>query len=269
MSRPDGGGGRSSGAGTTPDAPLLPQCGRGLREKSAGGDSCSDHSCPPSGKSAYNCFDYCRAAGVRTMATNARIKRNTTTTRSLSRERKRMAATSFTINGKAASVEAEPDTPLLWVVREHLKLTGTKFGCGSGLCGACTVHIDGKAVRSCQISVSKVAGQKGHHHRRPVAERPASAAEGLGRRAGAAMRLLPVRPDHAGGGAARHEQEADARADRHAHGRQHLPLRHLSAHRARHSTRGSGGLSHDHSDQERFDRYQHQPARLRCRCGQA
>ena len=71
-----------------------------------------------------------------------------------------MAATTFTINGKTASVEAEPDTPLLWVVREHLKLTGTKFGCGSGLCGACTVHVDGKAVRSCQISVSKVAGKK-------------------------------------------------------------------------------------------------------------
>ena len=71
-----------------------------------------------------------------------------------------MAATAFTINGKAANVEAEPETPLLWVVREHLKLTGTKFGCGSGLCGACTVHIDGKAARSCQISVSKVAGKK-------------------------------------------------------------------------------------------------------------
>jgi len=72
----------------------------------------------------------------------------------------RMAAITLTINGKAASVEAEPDTPLLWVVREHLKLTGTKFGCGSGLCGACTVHIDGKAMRSCQLAVSKVAGKK-------------------------------------------------------------------------------------------------------------
>jgi isoquinoline 1-oxidoreductase alpha subunit len=71
-----------------------------------------------------------------------------------------MAAISVTVNGKAATVEAEPDTPLLWVVREHLKLTGTKFGCGSGLCGACTVHIDGKAMRSCQIAVSKVAGKK-------------------------------------------------------------------------------------------------------------
>jgi isoquinoline 1-oxidoreductase alpha subunit len=69
-------------------------------------------------------------------------------------------AVSFTINGKAASVEAEADTPLLWVVREHLKLTGTKFGCGSGLCGACTVHLEGKAVRSCQVGLKDVAGKK-------------------------------------------------------------------------------------------------------------
>lgn len=67
---------------------------------------------------------------------------------------------SFTINGKATTVEVEPDTPLLWVVREDLNLPGTKFGCGAGLCGACTVHIDGKAMRSCQTAVSKVAGKK-------------------------------------------------------------------------------------------------------------
>ncbi len=67
---------------------------------------------------------------------------------------------SLTINGKAADVEAEVDTPLLWVLREHLKLTGTKFGCGAGLCGACTVHIEGKAMRSCQIAVSQVEGKK-------------------------------------------------------------------------------------------------------------
>jgi isoquinoline 1-oxidoreductase alpha subunit len=68
-------------------------------------------------------------------------------------------AISFTLNGKAASVEAELDTPLLWVVREHLKMTGTKFGCGAGLCGACTVHVDGKAIRSCLVAVSQVAGK--------------------------------------------------------------------------------------------------------------
>ena len=67
---------------------------------------------------------------------------------------------SFTINGKKASVDADADTPLLWVVRDHLQLTGTKFGCGAGLCGACTVHVDGKAVRSCQTAVSHVAGKK-------------------------------------------------------------------------------------------------------------
>jgi isoquinoline 1-oxidoreductase alpha subunit len=66
----------------------------------------------------------------------------------------------LTVNGNAVSVAAEPDTPLLWVLREHLKLTGTKFGCGSGLCGACTVHIDGKSVRACQVAASQASGKK-------------------------------------------------------------------------------------------------------------
>jgi isoquinoline 1-oxidoreductase alpha subunit len=66
---------------------------------------------------------------------------------------------SFTVNGKSASVEAAPETPLLWAVREHLKLTGTKYGCGVGMCGACTVHLDGRAVRSCQTPVAMVAGK--------------------------------------------------------------------------------------------------------------
>ena len=71
-----------------------------------------------------------------------------------------MPAVAFTINSMTVTVEAEPDTPLLWVVREHLKLTGTKFGCGSGLCGACTVHLDGVAVRSCQVPFEQVGGKK-------------------------------------------------------------------------------------------------------------
>src|SRR5476651_2383730 len=68
-------------------------------------------------------------------------------------------AFALTVNGKAQSVDTDANTPLLWVVREHLKLTGTKFGCGAGLCGACTVHVDGKAVRSCQTTMSEVAGK--------------------------------------------------------------------------------------------------------------
>jgi len=64
----------------------------------------------------------------------------------------------FNVNGQQVSVDAEKDTPLLWAIREHLKLTGTKFGCGAGLCGACTVHVNGKAVRSCQTALSEVDG---------------------------------------------------------------------------------------------------------------
>jgi isoquinoline 1-oxidoreductase alpha subunit len=66
---------------------------------------------------------------------------------------------SFTVNAKPATSDAPPDTPLLWVIREQLKLTGTRFGCGAGLCGACMVHIDGKRAFSCQTAVSEVAGR--------------------------------------------------------------------------------------------------------------
>ena len=66
----------------------------------------------------------------------------------------------FTVNGVRREVGVDPNTPLLWVLREHLKLTGTKFGCGIASCGACTVHIDGKADKSCQVSLSAVAGKK-------------------------------------------------------------------------------------------------------------
>jgi isoquinoline 1-oxidoreductase subunit alpha len=67
---------------------------------------------------------------------------------------------SFTLNEKQISVEADPGTPLLWVIRDHVGLTGTKYGCGAGLCGACTVHVNGRAQRSCQTAVSSVEGAK-------------------------------------------------------------------------------------------------------------
>ena len=62
------------------------------------------------------------------------------------------------VNGKSVVVAAEPDTPLLWAIREHLELTGTKYGCGAGHCGACIVHVDGRAVNSLQLSFSRAAG---------------------------------------------------------------------------------------------------------------
>jgi len=67
--------------------------------------------------------------------------------------------TSLKINGKSVTVNAEPDTPLLWVIRDEVGLTGTKFGCGMALCGACTVHLEGAPVRSCQTLLSAAAGK--------------------------------------------------------------------------------------------------------------
>ena len=67
---------------------------------------------------------------------------------------------SLNVNGKTAAVDAEPDMPLLWALREDLQLTGTKFGCGMALCGACTVHLDGVAVRSCSTPISAAAGKQ-------------------------------------------------------------------------------------------------------------
>ena len=67
--------------------------------------------------------------------------------------------TRLTVNGQLHEVDADPDTPLLWVLREQLGLTGTKYGCGIAECGACTVHIDGEAVRSCSTPVSTVEGR--------------------------------------------------------------------------------------------------------------
>ena len=68
--------------------------------------------------------------------------------------------TVLTVNGVSQVVDAPADTRLLWVIREHLRLTGTKFGCGLGLCGACTVHLNGEAVRSCQIEIGDAEGSK-------------------------------------------------------------------------------------------------------------
>src|ERR1051326_2509365 len=69
-------------------------------------------------------------------------------------------AIGFILNGNSQSVDVDPQMPLLWVLRDTLNMTGTKFGCGAALCGACTVHINGEATRSCQMPISSVAGKK-------------------------------------------------------------------------------------------------------------
>ena len=69
-------------------------------------------------------------------------------------------AFTFTLNGKSTTVETDPQMPLLWVLRDTLNMTGTKFGCGMALCGACTVHINGEAARSCMTAISSVAGKR-------------------------------------------------------------------------------------------------------------
>ena len=71
-----------------------------------------------------------------------------------------MAQYILSVNGEPRTVDAEPDMPLLWVLRDLLNLTGTKYGCGMGLCGACTVHIDGSAMRSCQTAISDATGKQ-------------------------------------------------------------------------------------------------------------
>ena len=71
-------------------------------------------------------------------------------------------AVSFRLNGRPVTLDADDDTPLLWAIREHFGLTGTKFGCGRSLCGACTVHLDGGAIRSCVTRISAVEGRDVH-----------------------------------------------------------------------------------------------------------
>ena len=141
------------------------------------------------------------------------------------------------VNGKVHDIEADRDTPLLWVLREQLGLTGTKFGCGQGLCGSCAVLIDGEAIAACSLPLSTVEGKGDHHHRGAGAERRAAPrAAGLARPRRAAMRLLPERHDHGGGRPAEQKPEADRR--RHRRGdHQHLSLRHLRPGARGHSPR--------------------------------
>ena len=71
-----------------------------------------------------------------------------------------MAIFNLSINGKQHQVDVDPSTPILWVLRDHLNLTGTKYGCGIAMCGACTIHVEGIAMRSCQLSIAQIGNQK-------------------------------------------------------------------------------------------------------------
>ena len=138
------------------------------------------------------------------------------------------------VNGQMQSFDGDPSMPLLWYLRDELGLTGTKFGCGVALCGACTVHIDGQAARACATAVSDVAG------------RSVTTIEGLDRDGNhpvqKAWRALNVPQcgycqagqNHAGRGALGDDKESVRGRDQRRHERQHLPLRLLSAHHCRH-----------------------------------
>jgi aerobic-type carbon monoxide dehydrogenase small subunit (CoxS/CutS family) len=150
----------------------------------------------------------------------------------------------LTVNGRAVSLDAEPDMPLLWAVREELKLTGSKFGCGAAQCGACTMHVAGAPVRACLTPISSVEGAQ------------VVTIEGIAKDAiGQAVQAAWVEHDVAQCGycqsgtgherrcAAEGQQEAQRRADRRGHGRQPVPLWHLPPHPRRHPCgRGQAGL---------------------------
>jgi len=100
----------------------------------------------------------------------------------------------LTINGKSFELDADPKMPLLWAIRDYANFTGTKYGCGVALCGACTVHIDGEPVRSCQMQVRDAVGRK------VTTIEGVEGNEGGARRLASArcrpMRILPIRSDH-------------------------------------------------------------------------
>ncbi len=124
----------------------------------------------------------------------------------------------LTINGRSRRVTADPEMPLLWVLRDLLRMTGTKYGCGVGVCGACTVHENNAAVRSCQIPLSKAAGKS------------YTTIEGLSPDGGHPCQLLPAWNDHGRRGAVDSNDKPDGSTDRRGDVGPGLSLRDLSAH---------------------------------------
>jgi hypothetical protein len=135
------------------------------------------------------------------------------------------------VNGTSHDVDVDGDTPLLWVLRDVLGMTGTKFGCGKALCGACTVHVDGVATRSCITSIDSIDASE-------ITTIEAVGATAAGAKIQKAwlahevpaMRLLPVRPDHVRVSASRQQSSSNRCQYRRRDVRQYLPLRDLRPH---------------------------------------
>ena len=155
--------------------------------------------------------------------------------------------TTLNVNGRQHNVDLPADTPLLWVLRDELGLTGTKFGCGIALCGACTVHVDGQPVRSCLTPISARRGQAGHRPSRPSA-RTRSARRCRPRGSSSACRSAATarRADHVRDGAAQAQAQAHRRRHRRRDERQHLPLRDVRAHPRRHQAGGGPARRRQH-----------------------
>lgn len=136
-----------------------------------------------------------------------------------------MAAYKLTVNGKIFDVEAEPDTPLLWILREWLDLTGTKFGCGVNTCGACNVLIDGRALRSCQTPVRICEGRS----ITTIEGLSADGSESMGRNECAAMRLLSTRTNDRTHRFTQSNQKTNERANSIRYESAVVPLRYLSS----------------------------------------
>ena len=133
------------------------------------------------------------------------------------------------VNQQDRSYEGDPEMPLMWYLRDELTLTGTKFGCGVGLCGACTVHVDGKAVRSCVVSMKDVSGCA-DHHRRAVGGWQSSGAKGMADGECSAVRLLSAWANHGSGRPDLGKGQAYGRGNLCSDVREYLPVRLLSAH---------------------------------------
>ena len=151
------------------------------------------------------------------------------------------------VNGNTHSVDVDGDTPLLWVLRDVLGMTGTKFGCGMALCGACTVHVDGVATRSCITPIDSV-GNSAITTIEAIGTTAAGARiqKAWLDREVVAMRLLPVGPDHVGFGAAGEQPASDRFRYRRRDVRQHLPLRDLHPHSRSDQAGGSELTGGDH-----------------------